>query len=105
MEVGYLVFSGEKATERDSRCNLLEWRFAFRALSFARALHMEVDRGSTHIALRYDSAQSSLTSLFSCCVCLRVEHCALATKSAEMETSFKAFAVSWIRPWALLLLG
>ena len=46
----------------------------------------EDDRCSTPITLRYDSARSSLISLFSRCVYLRVERCALATKRTAMET-------------------
>ena len=57
------------------------------AFTFARALRLEVDRGSTPIALKYNSIRPSITSLFSCCACLRVERCALATKSAAMKTS------------------
>ena len=48
----------------------------------SRELRLEVDRHSTPIALRYYSARSSLISLFSRCVCLKVERCTLTTKGA-----------------------
>lgn len=67
---------------------------SIRALSFARALGLDVNKGPAPIAIRYDIARSSLTSLFSCCACLRVECCAVATKSAAMETGLQTILLT-----------